>query len=68
MSLQFVKKSSRTNKKYQAFWVCRCDCGRLIEVRADTVQRETTSRCSICHGAGRPSIFVGEGEINDNKI
>ena len=67
MSLEFIKTSSRKNKKYQAFWICRCNCGRLIDVRADTVQRGTTTQCSICHGAGRPSVFVGEGEIYEYK-
>jgi hypothetical protein len=60
--LTVIKRSQKTNAKCQAHWICKCECGRFLIVRGDTLERGTTTKCSICHGAGRRSKFVKEGD------
>jgi hypothetical protein len=40
-------------------WLCRCDCGNLVIVRYDNLQRNSTHQCSECRdNAGKRSVFV----------
>lgn len=65
-SLTVIQRSSRRNAKQQLYWICRCDCGRLLVVRGDNLRNGISTKCSICARgrAGVLSRFVEEGEIN----
>lgn len=61
--LTVVQKSTRTDRKQRAFWICRCHCGRLVDVRGDALRLGRATQCSICSGSrGRLSRFLQEGE------
>lgn len=58
-NLTVLQRSPKKNAKGQVYWICRCDCKRLLVVRGDDLRLGTTVRCSVCRGsAGRPSVFV----------
>ena len=63
-SLTVIQRSPRRNAKQQVYWICRCDCGRLLVVRGDLLRCENSTQCSVCNGKGRSSRFVEEGEVN----
>ena len=37
------------NQKKRTMWVCRCDCGNIIAVRADLLQDGNTKGCGCLH-------------------
>jgi hypothetical protein len=39
------------NRRTQAYWLCRCECGRECEVRG-TDLRTRSSGCDECHNTG----------------
>lgn len=58
-NLKVIKPSKRVNKKQQMFWICRCDCGRLLRVRGDNLRSGNTTQCSYCAGGGsKTSDFI----------
>lgn len=64
--LHVLKKSFRTERKGRAFWVCRCDCGRLLRVRGDNLRTGGSTQCSECSRdqfkrSGRKSDFIEVG-------
>ena len=63
--LVVIGHSDRTNAKQQAFWLCRCGCGRTIEVRGDNLRCGITKECTVCGRRGRTSVFV-DGVVIDN--
>lgn len=67
-NLKVIKPSRRTNEKKQMFWVCRCDCGRLLRVRSDNLRSGNTSQCSYCSGrGGKISDFICDEVIHDES-
>ena len=66
--LTVIRRSTRRNPKAQVFWVCKCDCGRLLVVRGDNLRRGVARQCSVCFRRGKSSMFVYEGEDYENKI
>ena len=66
-NLKVIKPSRRTNKKRQMFWVCRCDCGRLLRVRGDNLQSGNTDKCSYCAGCSKISDFIWDELIHDES-
>ena len=32
----------------RVYWLCRCDCGRLAQVRSDSLLDKTTQSCGCC--------------------
>lgn len=69
--LKVIGRSKRMDAKQRAFWVCRCDCEMLIEVRGDNLRRGITVACSLCHQGmvgGKPSVFVDSGVIDNGSV
>lgn len=62
--LTALQRSPRTNPKGQAYWICRCDCGRLLVVRGDNLRRGNATQCSACFRRGRLSAFIEGSEEN----
>lgn len=69
-SLTVIEASSRLGTNTNSQWVCRCDCGRYLIVRADNLKTGHSTRCSICSNRGGvPSIFIERGvEDRDGVI
>lgn len=67
-SLTVIKKAKKTDAKKRAFWVCRCQCGRYLIVRGDTLRRGGSTQCHICYGSGKLSRFVEEGDVNNGIV
>ena len=65
--LTVIQRSSRKNAKCQAFWVCKCDCGRFLTVRGDNLYSGKSRQCSMCCGSGKPSIYV-EDVMTDGVV
>lgn len=40
-----VLRYSHSNKKYDAFWECRCDCGKTVIVRGADIKGGHTQSC-----------------------
>ena len=62
-SLTVIKVDKRVNKAQQKYWICKCNCGRLVSMRGDGLRNGRIRQCSICAGTGRLSRFVEESEI-----
>ena len=63
--LKVIQRSSRKNAAHQLYWICRCDCGRLLSVRGDNLRLGVSTQCAICAGTnGRSSVFCKEGDMN----
>lgn len=57
--LTVKKRSSRKTKRKGIYWLCQCDCGKFLLVRADNLRSGRSTKCSICrNGAGCRSVFV----------
>lgn len=37
------------NKNKKVYWICQCDCGTIVEVRADQLTRGVTKSCGCLH-------------------
>ena len=46
--LTVIGLAKRRNTKCQAFWICKCTCGRILTVRGDNLRRGNTTQCSVC--------------------
>lgn len=64
-ALTVIKRSPRKNAKGQAYWICKCDCGRYLQVRGDNLRRGIARQCTCCFGhGGTVSDFIyDEGAI-----
>lgn len=61
-NLLVLAKHPRRGVSGAASWVCLCDCGRRLIVRADNLRSGRSRRCSACRGhIGFPSVFISEG-------
>jgi hypothetical protein len=63
-----VLRYSHSNKNYDSFWECKCDCGNTVVVRGADIksghtqscgclQRETTAQISKTHGMEGTRIY-----------
>lgn len=58
-NLIVIQRSNRTDPRKRAYWICRCDCGNIIDVRGDRLRDGTTKHCTDCKiTGGRPSVFI----------
>lgn len=56
-----VKVHARENKRNNAHWLCRCDCGNHVVVRSDNLKTGHSTQCSECaKNRGIGSVFVKE--------
>ena len=60
-SFTVIGISKRRSPKGIAYWRCRCDCGRLLDVRGDNLRNGNSTQCTTCYGRGRESAFVITG-------
>lgn len=65
--LKVIEKDTRKNAKGQAYWICRCQCERLLSVRGDGLRLGTSTRCSECGSKARPSRYIEEGDTHEDK-
>jgi hypothetical protein len=51
-------------------WLCRCDCGKMIEVLGNSLQRGMTKSCGCLkiETAGRHSLTHGKSTTSEYKI
>ena len=58
-SLTVVEMRKERGKHNEVFWICQCDCGSLIEVRANSLQQGKTTSCGCSrkiHGMNNTRI------------
>ena len=61
-NLVVIKLSdNRRDKHHGASWVCRCDCGNLIVVRADNLIGGHSTKCSDCNAYGGSKSVIYDG-------
>ena len=48
-TLIVIERTGRINVKRQAFWKCKCGCGRIIEVRGDNLRAGKSTKCCVCN-------------------
>ncbi len=60
--LTVISKSQKTDKNNNQYWICKCDCGNIKEIRGTHLQ-VTNSRCSTksC-GCLKKSLILPLGE------
>ena len=61
-SLTVLSYDKRKTVSNAAQWKCECECGRKLIVRGDNLRDGRTSRCSVCHRGGVPSVFIFDDE------
>lgn len=47
-SLIVVKKRPDLKKRKRALWECKCECGNIIFVEADSLRRKLVTKCGKC--------------------
>ena len=58
-SFTVIEMSPRRSTAGQAYWLCECSCGRLVNVRGDSLRNGNSTQCSVCYnGCGRGSDYV----------
>ena len=63
-SLTVLRKSENKNK-WGILWVCRCDCGNIIELRSDHVRYDTKT-CAEC--AKKVSVTHNMSKTSEYRI
>lgn len=43
--LNVLKKSKKTGSNYKKYWLCKCDCGVIVEVEQSQLRRGKTKSC-----------------------
>lgn len=61
--LERAPSRRRRNGRTEAFFLCRCACGREVEVRAQALRKGASTRCDACGNARRKAVhnFVVSG-------
>ena len=59
-------KATGQQKNGQALWLCRCDCGNLVEIRNHSLKRHTRSCGCLRIEAGRKMGLKSAGRNNVN--
>lgn len=63
-----VKNTGKRTRNNKIIWLCRCDCGNLIEVRGDSLKRGGTKSCGCFRKQASSkrylSQFLLHGESN----
>lgn len=42
------------NRKRAVMWLCRCDCGNVVEVHGTSLKSGTSTQCQKCRAANMP--------------
>lgn len=42
-------KKGKKDKAQHQYWICRCDCGNIVEVNSDNLRRGMTHSCGCLH-------------------
>lgn len=67
-------RRNSTGKHTELFWLCRCDCGKELYVRADSLRRNLTRSCGCYNdeirrlSKPRPSSFPVVHNTNVNRL
>lgn len=65
-SLTAIERVETPPGAHNAYWLCRCDCGKHLIVRSDNLVTGHTQRCRECGTTRRTgSVFV---EVEENEI
>ena len=43
-----IRKGKKDKAQHQ-FWICKCDCGKIVEINSDNLRRGTTQSCGCLH-------------------
>ncbi len=46
--------SRAPNRKRALMWLCRCDCGNIVEVHGTSLKSGTSKQCQECRASHRP--------------
>ena len=46
--------SRSPNRKRAVMWLCRCDCGNVVEVHGTSLKSGTSTQCQKCRAANMP--------------
>lgn len=58
--LTVIKMRKERGKHNEVFWICQCDCGNLIDVRANSLQQGKTTSCGCSrkkHGMNDTRLY-----------
>lgn len=44
-----VLKKGKKDKASHQFWICKCDCGNIVEINSDHLRRGKTQSCGCLH-------------------
>lgn len=61
-NLEIIKFHHRENNKYN-YWLCRCDCGRVLPVRGTYLAKGYVRSCGCPVKEDIPTIPVTEGQM-----
>ena len=52
-----IRKDTITDKKHNVYWKCRCECGKIVSVRASDLVRGHSNSCG-CYHKDQAKLFL----------
>mgnify|MGYP001558967709 CR=1 FL=1 len=57
-----IVSKGQKDRKRNAYWICQCDCGKVVSVSADNLKRGKSTRCTECRNYSNASKNQKHGD------
>lgn len=65
--LTVLEKVGKQNKHHRSHWICKCDCGKIIEAREDSLRNGHTTSCG-CYNRERVSQTASTHRLTNSRL